>query len=99
MKLARGGPLAGWRVEFLANENNSQYDDIHDAHGNQALSDRKPLPLPGDGVPAPAGRPSSPPNRIASRALFGDAAVVLIDHEGETYSLRRTRLGKLILTK
>ena len=37
--------------------------------------------------------------RLDSRALFGDAAVVLIDHEGETYALRRTRLGKLILTK
>jgi hemin uptake protein HemP len=63
------------------------------------LSDRKPPPRPEDGFPASAGGTSPAPNRIASRALFGDAAVVLIDHEGETYSLRRTRLGKLILTK
>jgi hemin uptake protein HemP len=97
--LARGDPLAGWKANLLANANNSQYDNTHDAHGNQALSDRKPPPRPEDEVPAPAGRPSSAPSRIASRALFGDAAVVLIDHEGETYSLRRTRLGKLILTK
>jgi hemin uptake protein HemP len=39
------------------------------------------------------------PRRIDSRVLFGDAAIVLIDHGGETYCLRRTRLGKLILTK
>jgi hemin uptake protein HemP len=44
-------------------------------------------------------RGAAGPRRIDSAALFGPAAVVLIDHEGETYSLRRTRLGKLILTK
>ncbi len=37
--------------------------------------------------------------RTTSRALFGEARVLLIEHEGETYALRRTRLGKLILTK
>lgn len=39
------------------------------------------------------------PRRVESRSLFGDAQVVLIEHDGETYALRRTRLGKLILTK
>ncbi len=39
------------------------------------------------------------PRRVESKALFGPDSVVLIDHDGETYALRRTRLGKLILTK
>lgn len=50
-------------------------------------------------MPVLARKASSTPNRIDSGTLFGDASIVLIDHEGETYALRRTRLGKLILTK
>jgi len=84
---------------LLANANNSQYDNTHDSPGNQALSDRKPLPTQDRDAPAPTGAPAAGPVRIASRTLFGDASLVLIEHEGETYSLRRTRLGKLILTK
>lgn len=63
------------------------------------MSDRKPSPPKETEAPPPAGRAPGSPNRIASRALFGDASLVLIEHEGETYSLRRTKLGKLILTK
>jgi hemin uptake protein HemP len=37
--------------------------------------------------------------RISSVELFAGAREVLIDHSGETYRLRRTSLGKLILTK
>jgi hemin uptake protein HemP len=37
--------------------------------------------------------------RVASDILFGNTDVVLIEHGGETYQLRRTRAGKLILTK
>ena len=37
--------------------------------------------------------------QISSRALLGDASSLCIDHEGVTYVLRATRLGKLILTK
>ena len=37
--------------------------------------------------------------RVSSRALLGDAASLVIDHEGVSYVLRATRLGKLILTK
>ena len=62
------------------------------------MRDRKP-----DGE-APAG-PSRTADaegaarRTTSRELFGEARLVLIEHEGETYALRLTRLGKLILTK
>ena len=34
-----------------------------------------------------------------SRMLFGDAREIRISHNGESYCLRLTRLGKLILTK
>jgi hemin uptake protein HemP len=37
--------------------------------------------------------------RISSRALLADASSLVIDHEGVSYVLRATRLGKLILTK
>jgi hemin uptake protein HemP len=56
-----------------------------------------PGPTP-DAPSAAADAPATLP-RVTSRELFGAASVLLIDHEGETYSLRRTRLGKLILTK
>lgn len=52
-----------------------------------------------------AGRSTSPSrsragvNRVSSKELFADAVEVEIDHEGETYRLRRTSRGKLILTK
>jgi len=56
--------------------------------------------------PAPPGheRSSEPQRRddgrvIDSRTLFGPAREVRITHNGEFYSLRLTRLGKLILTK
>ena len=37
--------------------------------------------------------------RLKSADLFGAAREVMIDHGNETYRLRKTRLGKLILTK
>lgn len=47
---------------------------------------------------------ASPPNTaqrrvIASTELLRGAVEVLIDHGGETYRLRLTRSGKLILQK
>ena len=58
-------------------------------------------------VKAPANPPLSPPsaetaNRVRSidsQALLGNAREVRIHHQGENYTLRLTRLGKLILTK
>ena len=44
-----------------------------------------------------AGPP--PPRTLKSSELLGPAHEVRIDHHGETYSLRRTSKGKLILTK
>lgn len=45
----------------------------------------------------PAGRPQE--RVYDSRALFGGDLQVFIDHGQERYVLRRTRQGKLILTK
>ncbi len=42
---------------------------------------------------------SAATRRISSRALLGDTTSLVIDHEGVSYVLRATRLGKLILTK
>jgi len=36
---------------------------------------------------------------IDSESLFGTAETLQIDHEGHVYTLRKTRNGKLILTK
>lgn len=48
--------------------------------------------------PYPFAVPSE--NRILdSNTLFTNGDVVFIKHRGEKYSLRRTRNGKLILTK
>jgi hemin uptake protein HemP len=37
--------------------------------------------------------------RISSERLFAGAAEIEIDHHGAVYRLKRTALGKLILTK
>jgi hemin uptake protein HemP len=39
------------------------------------------------------------PRRLLSRDLLADAQEVIIEHQGETYRLRCTSKGKLILTK
>lgn len=59
-----------------------------------------------DGEPNPPERAREPAPRLRpdervfdSRTLFGPAREVRITHNGESYSLRLTRLGKLILTK
>lgn len=39
------------------------------------------------------------PRALDSAALLGARGEVEITHQGETYRLRRTRQGKLILTK
>ena len=43
--------------------------------------------------------PEPPPRRIDSKTLLGAAQEVEINHVGQIYRLRRTSLGKLILTK
>lgn len=45
-------------------------------------------------VVSPGGNPVYP-----SQRLFQGGNTVWIDHDGEIYTLRRTRQGKLILTK
>jgi hemin uptake protein HemP len=55
---------------------------------------------------APARQPAEPRVGVAPRTvlvtseqLFAGAAEVQIDHHGARYRLKRTSLGKLILTK
>jgi hemin uptake protein HemP len=62
---------------------------------------------PQESAPASAEEPSSPPSPVASSAqrvwdsadLLGDQPEALINHRGQTYRLRCTKQGKLILYK
>lgn len=60
----------------------------------KSRSESPTLPLP----PAPSAPRAGSPVYLSQR-LFQGANLVWIDHEGELYTLRRTRQGKLILTK
>ncbi len=44
-------------------------------------------------------QPAEPPLTITSEALFAGTRQLLIKHGSETYTLRITSRGKLILTK
>jgi hemin uptake protein HemP len=57
--------------------------------------ERKGLVAPGCGD---AKQGEGPGPVLDSQALLGGRPEVLIRHEGRLYRLRRTRLGKLILT-
>lgn len=46
----------------------------------------------------PAPQPSGGMRRVASSELFGEAAALVIVHNGREYLLRVTQNGKLILT-
>ncbi len=47
----------------------------------------------------PEERAPQRPRRVSSQSLLGSAREVVIDHGGETYRLRHTSNGWLILTK
>jgi hemin uptake protein HemP len=61
---------------------------------DRALS-RVPVPHPST---EPGQRPC-PPDAIPAELLFQGGKEILVAHGGETYRLRITRNGKLILTK
>jgi hemin uptake protein HemP len=48
---------------------------------------------------AAADASPSRPRVVSSKELLGEAGHVHIEHDSEIYSLRRTRNGRLILTK
>lgn len=54
-----------------------------------------PTPTP----PSSTGHPTPTPRRIRSEDLLQGDLEILIEHHGETYRLRQTRSGKLILQK
>jgi hemin uptake protein HemP len=58
---------------------------------SQRVQDIRATPL-SEAAPVPAGA-------VASESLLQGKTHVSIMHNGETYQLRATRLGKLILTK
>ena len=58
----------------------------------------QPRNVPPPPPAAPAG-PPAPPARVRFGDLAGPSAEVEIEHAGQIYRLRRTRAGKLLLTK
>ena len=69
-----------------------------DADGDEAASGGGAAsPAPGEGCAAPLS--ALRPRTLSSQQLFAGQTEVLIEHEGQIYRLRRTRGGKLLLTK
>jgi len=59
-------------------------------------------PVPNQTNPSSLGLEGSAPHgtiRTTSQALFRNAVEIHIQHDGVVYRLRKTSLGKLILTK
>lgn len=61
--------------------------------------DTREPPAGSAGAATPAEPSSSKPRVVRSSELLGETGLVHIEHDGEIYSLRRTRNGRLILTK
>jgi len=59
--------------------------------------EQDPPPLPVH--TAAASKPQRVPRHITSAELFAGSRELYIRHAGETYTLRQTSKGKLILTK
>lgn len=82
------------RKGYLVNAKDSHYSHLP----MTSPTPQRPLPFPPAGVLIPVPGPQPGTRRIASEALFADGAVE-IEHQQQVYRLRRTALGKLILTK
>ncbi|MEM5419607.1 MULTISPECIES: hemin uptake protein HemP [Paraburkholderia] len=72
-------------------------------NGSSALTSARPRPAVTQPQPRkgaePAAAAASDERKLDSAALLQGRSHVSIMHNGETYQLRATRLGKLILTK
>ena len=60
--------------------------------GKQGIFSESPKPATQEAAPVAA-------RQMSSEQLLGNRGELKIEHNGELYSLRRTRQGKLILTK
>jgi hemin uptake protein HemP len=67
--------------------------------GGSALTGSRPQPAAATQAKPPKGAEASSERTLDSAALLQGRSHVSIMHNGETYQLRATRLGKLILTK
>jgi hemin uptake protein HemP len=77
--------------------------DVSHPTGLQAMSSHPPSgdpvhPTNPDGEHA-GSVPQQPPRQVDSADLLQGSRELLIQHEGETYRLRLTKTGKLILNK
>jgi hemin uptake protein HemP len=81
----------------VANKNDSQYDSAQLAGEKQGpVTDKDQASR--RSAPREAARGDATPPVVDSHALFQGGTEVVIRHAGREYRLRRTRLGKLILT-
>jgi len=62
-------------------------------------ADLPALSLVSPPLPTEPGQRNCPPEILRADLLFHGSQEILIDHKGETYRLRITKNGKLILTK
>ncbi|MHB1083558.1 MAG: hemin uptake protein HemP [Thiobacillus sp.] len=66
---------------------------------DSAHADMPPLALTPTRKPDATGQGARSPDSIPASRLFQGSQEILIGHNGDTYRLRITRNGKLILTK
>jgi len=68
-------------------------------HTNSMYADMPAPSLASPPLPVESAQRSSPPVTIRADHLFQGGQEILISHKAETYRLRITKNGKLILTK
>jgi putative heme iron utilization protein len=75
--------------------------EIHAADARNVFVEltRRARAVLADGVKAPTVVPTPEARTVASAELLGGAGTLGIEHRGSLYTLRITRLGRLILTK
>lgn len=66
---------------------------------SSASSTREPAAAPVERASAAVSATTTTTRRYSSRELLAGAQEIEIEHDGSLYRLRRTALGKLILTK
>lgn len=73
--------------------------DVGRSMKSNAFTSIRTAAVPGAADPLPARAASTERSALDSRVLFAGGSEIVIFHYGESYRLRETRQGKLILTK
>ncbi len=73
--------------------------NTNDSHYSEGMNKPSPVPQPASSTLQAATHPELKSAPIDAAQLLGASGEVKLLHNGDLYSLRRTRQGKLILTK